>query len=256
MLDEKVVGSLIKLLSEEEVSNLQNDLKGTFGEDYSAKIDGDLKLKAQIEIMIINMVKKEHPEQYQVIMKEHGVVYDQPQTKAQLIKIFSGSQPEEQSADAHQIEADKIQVVVEDEPKANYNMLLDGRFKIIKNFDYFMDSFDEENKDILIKIFLYLSLFIFVVSIVLAYGNASNINDIKALYSDGNLNFLYSYAEICKVDVAFAKGNECVLSEVNKKITTLSNSKFLNVFCIIFFFILILFLFIYKYTYRESKVKV
>lgn len=256
MLDEKVVSSLIKLLSEKEVSNLQNDLKGTFGEDYSAKIDGDFKLKAQIEIMIINMVKKEHPEQYQVIMKENGIVYDQPQTKAQLIKIFSGSQLEEHSADANQLEADKIQVVVRDEPKANYNLLLDGRFKIIKNFDYLMDSFDEENKDILIKIFLYLSLFIFAVSIVLAYGNASNISDIKALYSDENLNFLYSYAEICKVDVALAKGNECVLSEVNKKITTLSNSKFLNVFCIIFFFILIIFLFIYKYTYRESKVKV
>ena len=261
MLDEKVVGSLIKLLSENELSELQNDLKDAFGADYTARIDSDSILKSQIEIMILNIVKKAHPEQYNEILSEHKVVKSERDTKAELIRYFSGSKPQEAAVEHDKTEFNEIPAEVDEdthtanERETNYNLLLDGRFKIIKSFDYFMDSFDEENKDILIKIFLYISVFIFVISIILTYGNASNISDIKALYSDGNLNFLYSYAEICKVNIDFAKDNDCVLSEVNKKISTLSNAKFLNIFFAVITFILILFLLIYKYTYRENKVK-
>ncbi|MDI9757473.1 hypothetical protein QM276_17910, partial [Acinetobacter baumannii] len=75
------------------------------------------------------------------------------------------------------------------------------------------------------------------------------------MYDIGHKTFLFQYAEVCNVNVEVAKANPCVISEINKRISELSNSRFWNTFGVVLFSLLSCFFFYHISTYRDSKDK-
>lgn len=285
MISEATVKTLHSLLSDEEKAILKIDILDTYGSDIGQKIDKNPAIQQSINKYIYDFVKHKYSEQVDKILFDANETVDNVSalnesknaSKAEnndltTIKDFVGiniknndvlinsmvkpvepMEPVEDKADQNEKEDQKK--TSEKKKRFNFNLILDGRTKASIFIEKSLSGLDEESREIIIKCLLYISIFITIVSFLLILLNTSNINQIQSLYDGGQMNFLYQYAQICEIDVNTAKNNSCVISEINKRITELSNSRFWNTIGVSLFSVLSLFFFYQMTTYRQSKDK-
>jgi len=258
MISENSVKTLIELLSAEDKHTLKVSIEETYGSDISTKIDRNPSIQASLNQFIYSYVKGKHPELAEKVLFdanelpedikiEKQIASDTPKIKSYV--SISSTNPEIALNNL----ADQKLVVEEQDQSYNYNVILDGRTKSTMMFESLFSGLDEKSREIIIRGLLYLSVFITLICTALTIMNTLHINQIQALYGQEQVNFLYQYAHVCQIDVKFAKSNACVIGEINKKITELSNGRFWYGAGIFIFGLISAFFFYYMSTYRQYR---
>lgn len=289
MISELTIKKLYSLLDEEEKDILKLSIIETYGEDVGKKVDKNPAIQDSINQLIYHYVKSKHSDQVDKLLfdvnesvdDQHQAekMVDSAQEEAPTIKSFAVNSNCKSEISAEQLNiSTEVPVVAEakaapntntntntnsDEESSsknnnsifNFNLILDGRSKSSIYIDKLLGGLDEESREIVVKCLLYISIFIAIISLILIILNTSNINQIQSLYEEGQRNFLFQYTDVCNIDVNLAKNNPCVISEINKRISELSISRFWNTIGLGIFSILSLFFFYQISTYRQTKDK-
>lgn len=278
MISSKTAQDLIHLLSEVEVKELRTSITETFGDDVGSEIDKNQNLQQKINHFIYQYVHSKHPDKTDKILfdvNESMSDFEQSQNvsseQVPLLKDFVSSNNQtvlagENTKNVIQLDLSTDLTVNNEMQKTNlenhdndvnhdYNLILDGRSKLNILLEKYLSGVDDVAREIIIKCFLIISIFIALISLVMVLMNTSNINQIQEMYDIGHKTFLFQYAEVCEINVDVAKGNQCVISEINKRISELSNSRFWNSFGLVFFSAMACFFFYHISTYRDSKDK-
>lgn len=284
MISESTIKSLHGLLNDDEKEILKISIIETYGADVGQKVDKNPAIQDSINQIIYEFTKSKYPDKVErIVFDANESIETQLKIKhisddldVTTLKDFTVGGDVSSEVTAASLEApdgsefnDSLNNINNQTPNQvqtpddanerdnnyNYNWLLDGRGKSSFYIDKLLNGLDEESREIVIKCLLYVSIFIVLISLILIILNTSNINQIQSLYDEGHRTFLFQYTEICNVNVRFAKENECVISEINKKISELSNSRFWNTLGLGIFSIISLFLFYQITTYRQSRDK-
>lgn len=271
MISEITIKSIHALLSDEEKDMLKLSIIEIYGEDVGQKVDKNPGIQDSINQLIYEFVKSKYSDQVERIIFDANESVDKPLknevededlkevTRIKDYAVSADTRSEatiENTIDSGSAAAEQpIESGIAREAKKdfNYNLILDGRTKSSIFIEKLLGGLDEESREIIIKCLLYISIFVSLISMVLIILNTSNINQIQTLYEEGQRNFLFQYTDICNVDVRQAKGNPCVISEINKRISDLSNSRFWNTMGLGIFSVLSLFFFYQISTYRQSR---
>lgn len=284
MISSKTAQELIHLLSEIELKELISSIAETFGNDVGSEIDKNQNLQRKINHFIYQYVHSKHPDKTdKVLFDVNESVVDLEQTQyvssepVPLLKdfVYSNDHTGLASETLNSVIQDDLptDLAVDNEKQKNnsnnlndsknsnielnqyYNLILDGRSKLNILLEKHLSGVDDVAREIIIKCFLIISVFVALISLIMVLMNTSNINQIQEMYNFGHKSFLFQYAEVCGINVELAKGNPCVVSELNNRISELSNSRFWNSFGLVFFSVLACFFFYHISTYRDSKDK-
>lgn len=278
MISSKTAQELFHLLSENEVNELRSSIIETFGDDVDSEVDKNQNLQQKINHFIYQYVHSKHAGKTDKILFDvNESMYEAEQVQCEnsepvpLLKDFVSSNRHTRLANEtlkndNQVDnpaelslnSEKQISSFQDENNVanhDYNLILDGRTKLNILLEKHLSGVDDVSREIIIKCFLIISVFVALISLVMILMNTSNINQIQEMYDIGHKTFLFQYAEVCKVNVEVAKGNQCVISELNKRISELSNSRFWNTFGLVFFSALACFFFYHITSYRDSKDK-
>ena len=278
MISSKTIYELYQLLNQSEVQELKSSITETFGADVESEVDKSPVLQQKINYFIYQYIHLKHPERTDKILFDanesaHEVVKTEhlKSEPVPLLKDFVSNSsnkslaPEEQKdVIAVTLPAELSDIPVEptnqnhtgnNEVKHDYNIILDGRTKLNILLERYLSGVDDVAREIIVKCFLVISIFVALISLVMVLLNTTNINQIQEMYDIDHKTFLFQYAEVCNVNVEVAKANPCVISEINKRISELSNSRFWNTFGVVLFSLLSCFFFYHISTYRDSKDK-
>ncbi|MFH3574981.1 hypothetical protein WAI05_21805, partial [Acinetobacter baumannii] len=68
------------------------------------------------------------------------------------------------------------------EVKHDYNIILDGRTKLNILLERYLSGVDDVAREIIVKCFLVISIFVALISLVMVLLNTTNINQIQEMY--------------------------------------------------------------------------
>lgn len=228
MISSKTIYELYQLLNQSEVQELKSSITETFGADVESEVDKSPVLQQKINYFIYQYIHLKHPERTDKILFDanesaHEVVKTEhlKSEPVPLLKDFVSNSsnkslaPEEQKdVVAVTLPAELSDIPVEptnqnntgnNEVKHDYNIILDGRTKLNILLERYLSGVDDVAREIIVKCFLVISIFVALISLVMVLLNTTNINQIQEMYDIGHKTFLFQYAEVCNVNVEVAK---------------------------------------------------